>query len=207
MALRGVPGQMTGAQYYTLIDALKLTIFIGSWYCTVEIPYWGMASQMAVLCVQEVVYPSSYFIAMVDERLMTRIVDDFYLTGFMRPFISILSMWIVLLISACGGEVEQVKAVPPAVSVYIVESEEIGQYLEFIARTEAFQTAEIRARVEGELLIRGFVEGSSVEKGQLLFQIDAAEYVASLNQVKSDLVSKNAGAGNAARSLGRGKEL
>ncbi len=113
----------------------------------------------------------------------------------------------ILLLSACDKDVEPALEVAPAVSVYTVSSDEIGFYSEFIARTEAYRTADIRARVEGDLIERGFAEGSLVNKGQLLFKIDPAEYQASVNQIRSDLMSKIAGADNAKRSLNRGEEL
>jgi membrane fusion protein (multidrug efflux system) len=120
---------------------------------------------------------------------------------------SVLAGLLVCLVAGCGQEAGPASVVAPAVSVYVVNSDEVGYYTEFVARTEAYQTAEIRARVEGDLIERGFIEGSLVETGQVLFKIDAAEYRASVNQLRSDLKSKIAGAENASRSLTRGEEL
>lgn len=95
----------------------------------------------------------------------------------------------------------------PAVSVYDVQVEEIGQYREFVARTEAYQEASIQARVSGELIERTFIEGSQVEKGQLLFKIDPSEYRASVSELEASLRSNKAIADRAERDLKRGREI
>lgn len=107
----------------------------------------------------------------------------------------------------CGEPETQVATPAPAVSVYKVNTEEIGSYREFVARTEASREANLRARVEGELLERHFKEGALVEKGQVLLKIDPAEYQAALASAKADLNSKESGEDNAKRNLKRAKEL
>ncbi|MEM5552174.1 efflux RND transporter periplasmic adaptor subunit [Pseudoalteromonas sp. NEC-BIFX-2020_002] len=98
-------------------------------------------------------------------------------------------------------------APPPAVSVFKVITQDVGNYREFVARTEAHQEVKIRARVEGELIERHFDEGSYVEKGQLLLKIDPSEYQSSVAGIEADLKSKIAGADGAKRDLTRGKEV
>ena len=55
----------------------------------------------------------------------------------------------------------------PAVSVYEVAMQEV-EINQFVARTEAFQEADIRARVEGELIERTFREGAYVKKANAI---------------------------------------
>lgn len=112
-----------------------------------------------------------------------------------------LSLW------ACSEPKQQRKSPPPAVSVYSINVEEVGKHREFVARTQAFKEANLRARVEGELVARHFREGAMVEKGQLLLQIDPANYQALLAQAKADLASKVSGENNAIRNLKRAKDL
>lgn len=85
--------------------------------------------------------------------------------------------------------------------------EDVGRHREFVARTQAFKEANLRARVEGELIERHFREGAMVEKNQLLFKIDPANYEALLTQAKADLASKVSGEDNATRNLTRAKDL
>ncbi|MGX1113758.1 membrane fusion protein (multidrug efflux system) [Pseudoalteromonas sp. MBR-15] len=96
---------------------------------------------------------------------------------------------------------------PPAVSVFNVVTQEVGDYREFVARTEAFQEVKIRARVEGELIERHFDEGSAVEKDQLLLRIDPSEYRSTVAEVEADLKSKKAAASAAQRDLKRGRDV
>jgi len=106
------------------------------------------------------------------------------------------------------SEPEKAKQAPaPAVSVYKVEVEQVGRHREFVARTQAFKEANLRARVEGELIERHFREGAVVEKDQLLLKIDPANYEALLSQAKADLASKQSGQDNAIRNLKRAKDL
>ncbi|WP_462176583.1 hypothetical protein [Pseudoalteromonas gelatinilytica] len=72
------------------------------------------------------------------------------------------------LVGCSDDKAQQQATPPPAVSVFNVVTQEVGNYREFVARTEAFQEVAIRARVEGELIERHFNEGSSVEKESAL---------------------------------------
>ena len=112
-----------------------------------------------------------------------------------------------LTLTACSKEEVKVKPPAPAVSVYSIKAQPIGGYREFIARTEAFKEADLRARVEGELIERHFREGSNVEKGQVLLKIDPAAYQAALSAAKADLSSRISGEENAQRNLKRANDL
>lgn len=111
------------------------------------------------------------------------------------------------LVGCSDDKAKQQATPPPAVSVFNVSTKEIGNYREFVARTEAFQEVKIRARVEGELIERHFDEGSTVEKDQLLLRIDPSEYRSTVAEVKADLKSKIAAAISAERDLKRGREV
>lgn len=112
-----------------------------------------------------------------------------------------------LTLFACSEAEKPKKAPPPAVSVYKIYTQEVGGQREFVARTQAFKEANLRARVEGELIERHFKEGGLVEKDQLLLKIDPAAYEASLIQAQADLASKQSGEDNAVRNLKRAKDL
>jgi len=117
-----------------------------------------------------------------------------------------LSLFLSTLFS-CSQPEQKRPTLPPAVSVYKVNAEQVGQHREFVARTEAFKEANLRARVEGELIERHFREGAMVEEGQLLLKIDPANYEALLSQAKADLASRVSGEENATRNLKRAKNL
>jgi membrane fusion protein (multidrug efflux system) len=63
---------------------------------------------------------------------------------------------------------------------------------EFVARTEAVPTVEIRARVSGVLEQVRFREGSEVKQGQVLFVIQQDEYKAALQSARAQLAKAQA---------------
>jgi multidrug resistance efflux pump len=65
-------------------------------------------------------------------------------------------------------------------------------YDEFVARTQAMHTVELRARVEGFLEQVLFQEGSLVQAGQLLFVIERRPYEAALQSAKAQLARAQA---------------
>ena len=73
---------------------------------------------------------------------------------------------------------------PPGVPVEttLVERATVPVYLEGLGNVQAFYTANITARVDGELQRVAFVEGQMVKKGQLLAQIDPRPNQAALDQ-------------------------
>lgn len=126
----------------------------------------------------------------------------------LRVMHGVLITTLVFALSACEQK-EQVKKTTPvaAVSVYQITTSEAGDYREFVARTQAYRKVEIKSRVEGELLKRHFNEGSFVNAGQVLLEIDPAEYQAGLYQAQADVKSKQAGADGAQRDLKRGRQV
>jgi len=75
----------------------------------------------------------------------------------------------------------------PEVVVAPVAQKTIPIYSEFVGRTNASQTVEIRARVEGVLEQFSFSEGNFVSKGQVLFKIDKQSYEAALESARAEL--------------------
>ena len=95
----------------------------------------------------------------------------------------------------------------PSVSVVAVSEQPVGSYSEFVARTEASETVDLRARVDGFIEKRGFIEGDTVQKDQLLFLIDQAPFKAALSQAKANMSSAQAEEVRAKADLDRGREL
>jgi len=126
---------------------------------------------------------------------------------FTKIFYLALFSFFSLTLFSCSEPEKPKQAPPPAVSVYEVNVEQIGRHREFVARTQAFKEADLRARVEGELIERHFREGAMVEKGQLLLKIDPENYEALVAQAKADLASKKSGEENAIRNMKRANDL
>ena len=65
-------------------------------------------------------------------------------------------------------------------------------YSEFVARTDAKETVDIRARVPAFLEEQRFTEGTLVKKDQVLFTLDKREYEAQLQQARAQLAKAEA---------------
>jgi RND family efflux transporter MFP subunit len=81
---------------------------------------------------------------------------------------------------------------PPTVVVAEVQQRTVPISAEFVGRTEAVPTVEIRARVSGVLEEVRFREGSSVQKGQQLFTIQPEEYKAAVQSARAQLAKAQA---------------
>ena len=84
-----------------------------------------------------------------------------------------------LALAACGrGETHQAPAPLPRVEFIAVTESHVPLDETLPGRTEAFAVADVRPQVSGQLTERLFSEGSEVDAGQPLFQIDRAPYQA-----------------------------
>ena len=101
-----------------------------------------------------------------------------------------------------GGETP-----PPEVSVVTARSEAAPIVREQVGRLAATRTAQVRARVAGIILKRVYTEGTDVEQGDVLFEIDPAQLEAKLNAAEASLAKAEADALNAAETAKRYTEL
>ena len=81
---------------------------------------------------------------------------------------------------------------PRAVSVVTVKPQRVELSTELPGRTAAFRIAEIRPQVSGLIKRRLFTEGTDVKAGQVLYQIDPAEFQAALDNAKAALAKAEA---------------
>jgi membrane fusion protein (multidrug efflux system) len=104
--------------------------------------------------------------------------------------LSALPLAALLLATAACGKKEAAPAGPAGpveVGVVTLSPTAVTLTRELPGRTSAFRVAEVRARVNGIVLKRSFVEGSEVKAGQVLFEIDPAQYQAALDSAKATL--------------------
>lgn len=107
--------------------------------------------------------------------------------------IAIIIVTLKFIGSRDAGDPSQAQQMPPpAVSVLEIRSQKINLTETLPGRITAFRQAEIRPQVNGIIIERLFEEGSTVEKGQQLYQIDDAPYKAQLSSAEADLKSANA---------------
>lgn len=79
-----------------------------------------------------------------------------------------------------------VKPPPPEVRVTASRSETVPVVNEYVGRIAAYRSVEIRARVEGILEKRHFVEGTEVKRGDLLYTIDPTPFKIALADAQAD---------------------
>jgi membrane fusion protein (multidrug efflux system) len=96
----------------------------------------------------------------------------------------------VLLVSTAGclkkssgATAQQV----PDVKTAAVQQMDVPIYKEWIGTLDGLVNADIKAQVSGYLLTQAYKEGSFVNKGQLLFQIDPRPFQAALDQANAQL--------------------
>jgi RND family efflux transporter MFP subunit len=111
-----------------------------------------------------------------------------------QQFLQVTLAIAILMVAACGSKEPAAapKGPPPAVMVAPVLKQTVPLSEEYVARTEARKTVEIRARVEGFLEKILFKEGSQVKAGQLLFVIDQRPYKAALQDARGSLAQAQA---------------
>jgi membrane fusion protein (multidrug efflux system) len=96
---------------------------------------------------------------------------------------------------------------PPAVGVVTVAPQVVALQTELPGRVEPLRVAQVRARVNGVVLKRQFVEGSEVKAGQPLFLIDPAPYQAALDSASAQLARAQASLAQATATAERYKPL
>ncbi|GLZ27625.1 secretion protein HlyD [Stutzerimonas stutzeri] len=95
-----------------------------------------------------------------------------------------------LLLAGCvESDKAQTAAPPPEVGVYRVEAQALTLTTKLPGRTASYRVAEVRPQVNGIVQKRLFTEGTEVEQGQQLYQIDARTYEARLARAKANLVT------------------
>ena len=113
-----------------------------------------------------------------------------------RPLaIGLVGLALLVTTAGCKGEKDAKAAPPPPpteVVVAPIEQREVAIVRDFIARTEAVPTVEVRARVAGILEEVLFKEGMDVKKGQPLFLIQQAEYKAAVETARATLAKAQA---------------
>lgn len=92
---------------------------------------------------------------------------------------------------------------PPSVTVAPVEKASVSPEYSFVGQTRAVDSVDFRARVEGFLLERRFVEGADVNAGETLFVIEQAPYRAALEVAEAALAEAEAARDLASRDRER----
>src|SRR4051812_21338313 len=112
---------------------------------------------------------------------------------------------IVSFAHAQGTAVPGVSA--PAVITLTVHPQELTRTSEFIGHVQAIQAVDVHAQASGILQQVGFQGGQDLQEGSLLYQIDPAQYQASLSAAQAQLQSAKASLVQAEQNLQRQQAL
>jgi membrane fusion protein (multidrug efflux system) len=94
---------------------------------------------------------------------------------------------LALLAAACNHQVQAPPIPVPEVATATVGRQRVELATELPGRTSPYRMAEIRPQVNGLIQKRLFTEGSDVQPGQVLYQIDPAPFQAALDNAKAAL--------------------
>lgn len=92
---------------------------------------------------------------------------------------------------------------PPEVAFVTVTPKQLDQVFEFSGEVEASKSVEVRSQVSGVIAARPFREGQAVRPGQVLYQIDPANYEADWRAAQGRLAEAQARLGWANTTLQR----
>jgi len=76
---------------------------------------------------------------------------------------------------------------PVSVATAQVQRQDVPVYLSGLGAVTAFNTANIKSRVDGQIMRVNVREGQNVKQGELLIEIDARPYQAQLDQMQAQL--------------------
>lgn len=113
--------------------------------------------------------------------------------GFLQGKWMLAPVFLSLLLSACGSSDEQKKpatvAAPPPAEVDVITVKRGSATLtqDLPGRLQAYRSAQVRARVEGIVEKRNFIEGSDVVAGASLYQIALRNYQTAYDATKADV--------------------
>jgi membrane fusion protein (multidrug efflux system) len=118
----------------------------------------------------------------------------------------LLCIGLATLLGGCG-KTEAPPPQPPEVTVLSVEPRDTPVTFEFVGSTASSQQVEVRARVDGFLDERLYIEGNMVKQGQLMFKMDEKPFQAQLDAAQSALAQQQAKLWTAEANLKRVKPL
>lgn len=113
----------------------------------------------------------------------------------------------VAIISLFGCEEKQAVITPKLVVVEKVNASTVPLFGNYIGVTQASLDVEVRARVDGFVEDKSFIEGSAVKEGAVLYRIDNRPYLAVVNRLKANVESQQSALDKAHRDVERLKPL
>jgi membrane fusion protein, multidrug efflux system len=96
-------------------------------------------------------------------------------------------VWMALAVCGCASKAEKPAPPAPGVTITPVVQKDVPLTQEWVGTTVGNVDADIRPKVDGFLLSRLYTEGSFVNKGQAMFQLDKRQAQAAVEQATGNL--------------------
>jgi RND family efflux transporter MFP subunit len=107
----------------------------------------------------------------------------------------------------CSKEKVRAEALPPEVEVVAVTQHDVPLYTECISSLDGYVNAQIQPQVTGYLTKQSYTEGTTVHKGEVLFEIDPRPFEAALAQTQGQLAQAKAQLGKTELDVARDTPL
>ncbi len=121
------------------------------------------------------------------------------------------SLLLLLLLAPLGGcqgsAAAPIKPPPPHVEYQLPTAGQVTDYADFPGSTDAMVTVQVRSRVSGYMTKVYFKDGTRVEEGNLLFEIDPRQYKAELDRAQGNLQQIEAHARRLKKEYERARNL
>lgn len=111
------------------------------------------------------------------------------------------------VLTGCKGQEQAQSQQAPEVTVVTIKQQTVPITTELAGRTSPYLVSEVRPQVNGIVQRRLFTEGSDVQAGMPLYQIDPATYQADLNSAAATLSRAQANVASARAKASRYRDL
>ena len=129
------------------------------------------------------------------------------LTNNKLRFLGLALLFSFIFFTSSCKKTPQWQAETPEVTVVNAKKEKIKLSSEYIGQAVAYDNVYLYARVKGFLEKRNFIEGQYVKKGQILFQIEKAQYEIAVMAAQGNLDKTQDILNNATINFNRFKDL
>lgn len=126
----------------------------------------------------------------------------------LRPRAASVTLFLATFLVACQKPQQQQGGMPPSEVTYVtVAPRAVEEELEFTGQVQAYRTVEVRSQASGVILSRPFREGSAVQKGDVLYRIDAVTLNAAVRSARARLTEAKARLANSVATANRLRPL
>jgi membrane fusion protein, multidrug efflux system len=111
--------------------------------------------------------------------------------------VGVLTVAMAIICTGCSSKTEKPALPPPGVTVTPAVQKDVPILQEWVGTMSGNVDADIRPKVDGFLLSKLYTEGSYIEKGTPMFQLDKRQAQAAVEQAQGNLERARAGLGQA----------